>query len=712
MPVNSNFSADRLRVATETKFSQTYQLPNSLAPGSIIVIASDERQHFNLQTVNPDSPNFIEVSVPGNTRFGYEAFELTRGFGERKATQVFPAIRLLESGMNKGDVITVRYMNFKLPELAQTKFKLPLYIQPEGLNIPFEVPSQGITLVADKGDTLRAKAPSIVEINRRFDLTVELLDRFGNLVTGGTPSLDLLVGGVFKQRIESSESAVQVIADISLDKTGIQILELRTGGGGLRTRANPIKVVQNLDYKLQWIALNGPDRLSGSEVTGANQRSIPGMNIFEIERDLAEGGNVAVLNSNPNQLVSFEDQVMAVEPPQKVSRDIIQMAVPEIPTDPRGFSAESGRLVEILAGNGTYEAFGIRHASNGNRIGFTGTGVARQAVQGSSISSGITAVWLKPGETLFEALNESRTYVTSGPRLLLEVEVNQGMPGSRVRNQSTRVISGKVAGTSGILAVELVKNGTVIDQITYGTTVDSPQQDAGQDTSEVNSLAGFGESNLEVRKHLRISFFSSSNPAFNQVDYPRNGREWIGYLKLSGAKLEQVTAPGFRNYTRQAVAIHPIEDSRIDFITWTRGQESSFLVEADFADDNAVIELNLKGGLEDSATQVMLRPPARFSGSRHLIRLAELLNGPVERIINVEGYADRVKFELITADLPTEQSFSFRDGPDTGAQLFGNNTGRVRGTNAGDFYYVRVMQIDDHFAISSPVWVGGFDIGR
>ena len=101
--------------------------------------------------------------------------------------------------------------------------------------------------------------------------------------------------------------------------------------------------------------------------------------------------------------------------------------------------------------------------------------------------------------------------------------------------------------------------------------------------------------------------------------------------------------------------MHPTENNRVDFITWTRGQESSFLVQADMNDDNAVFEINLKEGREDQTSKPSLRAPANFAGSRQLLSLAELQNGPIDRTVEVEGYDDRIRFELIDQELPTSQ---------------------------------------------------------
>ena len=462
---------------------------------------------------------------------------------------------------------------------------------------------------------------------------------------------------------------------------------MRSGGGGLRTSVNPIDVVPDPEYQLEWIDLSKRGRRGQAPLGFLSNASLAA---FELDAELIAGGNTVVLTRAPGNFETREAQIFALSNSdiEGSADDQLHMAVPYAPTDIRAFNPTAGRLVEIISGDATFAAFGTRHALQGNKIGFTGSASSNQMFSGKPAVSGATAVWFKSGETIFEALAESRTYVTSGAKILLDVEVNGGMPGSRVVNDPRRIISGRVSGTNGIVAVELMKNGLVVDRITYGDEID----DTITEDVDLNKRDN-------KKQQLRVSFYSSSAPHRDQVDYPRNGREWIGYLKLTGGDLQRVSAPGFRNKRRQGIAMHPTENNRVDFITWTRGQESSFLVQADMNDDNAVFEINLKEGREDQTSKPSLRAPANFAGSRQLLSLAELQNGPIDRTVEVEGYDDRIRFELIDQELPTSQMFQFEDNDVTNAK-------------AGDFYHVRAIQLDDHFAISSPVWVGGFDVLR
>ena len=718
-PELAEFSVPALIAGTEAEFSQTYQLKDALPQAALIILGSSETQSFSLQTVDDNLPNKVSVSSAAPVDMKLEAYSSTRRSG---ASKVFPAIRIASGEVNSGNSFTINYRNFRVPRKAQPNFVLPISIAFPGIHMPYIVPSEGVRIIAGKAVAMRAVAPSIVKPGQSFNIKVELVDRFGNPASGSTPSLDLLVDGVFRQRVGRSDDAKQIVS-VQLNQPGIRNLELRSGGGGLRAAVNPISVSDESLYKLQWTDLHQVPKSLEFGFATKDDKKIQESEIsgFEVERSIEEGGNIVVLTKDINQFATLENQILAVGPSSSAlalsPKSYLQMAVPGSPTDVRAFNTATGKLVEIVSGSSTYEGFGVRQAIQGNRIGFTATAGTKSSewLEGGQLSRrGATAVWLKAQETLFDALLESRTYVTSGARILLEVDVNGAMPGARVEQQSIRTISGRVSGTSGIVAIELLKNGVVVDRVSYGSPKAKEFPDEVEGASGIEDLeeAAFAKVVEERKQLLRVSFYSSTAPYLNQTDYPRNGREWIGYLKLTGSTIKNVQAPGFTSETRQGVALHPREADRVDFITWTKGQESSFLIEADFSDDNAVFQLNLKGGQEDQFTEPLLRNPATFPGARQLLNLSELRDGPMDRTIEVNGYRDRVRFELIYEDLPTNQVFSFRDGnlsAESGGQMLENSSANSK---SGDFYSVRAIQADDHFAISSPVWVGGFDIYR
>ncbi|MEX2327310.1 MAG: hypothetical protein WD558_06245, partial [Pseudomonadales bacterium] len=346
----------------------------------------------------------------------------------------------------------------------------------------------------------------------------------------------------------------------------------------------------------------------------------------------------------------------------------LTVALPEKPTDLRTVDPRLLRLVEIKSGDATFEWFGNKVAKAGYRVGFSGSTTVHHDHLGTPAHSGRTAVLVQAGESVLDALRKRRTYVTSGPRILLETTVNGGAPGSRVAPNPLRRIEGQVVGSAPIQSVDLVKNGNIIATRRYA-------HDPGAKT-------------------LQLTFDAMVAPLQGQRDLPRNGREWIGFVRIPGVTIAGIETPGFRNRIRQAAAINPGDVERVDFITWTRGHPSSFMIDLSVAPANMVVELTLRAGQEDVDQRPLTRPSAAISGTRMQTSMDELITGPVTRGYEVAGYQDVVSFELIDKELPTAVSFDFTDRTEYGA---------------GDYYYVRIRQTDDHMVWSSPVWVGGFD---
>lgn len=334
------------------------------------------------------------------------------------------------------------------------------------------------------------------------------------------------------------------------------------------------------------------------------------------------------------------------------------VAVPYSPTDDRNLGSDA-RLVQIAAGESQYEWFANRMLQRGYRLGFAAGSFTPLMTSGRPGLHGLTA-------SISGGLALGKTYATTGERIVVHATVNGAEPGSRIAAAKERRISGWVQGTTGIDRIELLKNGTVID--TYSTS--KP------------------DSNL-----LKISLKSSSEPIKGQRDRPRNGREWIGFVRTSKTPLTFTSADGFRNSARQAAAQNG--ERRVDFITWTHGGWSSFVVSLDDALDDEVVELSLRGGLEDEDIPTQLRAPATIPAARQMIPLFDLANGPVTRTVQVAGYEDEIRFEFIDPEAPDYLEFRFLD-----LSPFAEE----------DYYYIRVLQHDDAVAWTSPVFVGGFDL--
>lgn len=673
--------------------AQTWTPGEALGPGAAILVALHWMDPWGLQANDASAPDYVSVDA-GSVKFTASTVDRQGVFGGRYADAPMPVFEL-QGNLAAGQTVTVHYRKLRLPGRAAARFPLPLYVRLTAGGPFIPVPPGSIAIGAAPLARLAVFAPAIVKTGAAFSVSIKMTDRFGDPATGDLPPLDVLVDGTVRTRVAAgTDPSPNITLTLA---AGTHQISVSSAGGGLSGSA-AVQAEDNPPYQVRWVdlhihsnlsdALQSPaeiqDRLSGTlddffvidhdnEMTGADwlHRPQQALDGFEWSAGLRSGGHYLVLSSTPFTLQAsprleyphLADLVTGIRGPDK-----LMVALPEIPGDARLVDPAVTRLVEIKAGSGTFEWLGNRFAQRGYRVGFTGSSTAHNHQMGPPSSTGRTAVMVLPGESLFDALRARRTWVTSGPRIFVAVRVNGSVPGSRAAAATVRDIEGHVIGTAGIARVDLIRDGKLI-----------ASKDFTADTTAST---------------VKVSFYSSSAPVAGDDDLPRNGREWIGFVKADGATMSAVDGSAFHNPVRQAVAINPGDSSRVDFITWTRGQPSSFTFDVAGATGETMLDMSLKSGHEDNDEIPRDRAPAVIPALRLAIPWTALQHGVVTRQYDVDGYSDRVTFELVKKQVPATQDFKFTDD---------------RPWRQGDYYYVRVTQVDDGMAWSSPVWVGGFD---
>ncbi len=698
----STFISDPLTVARRVNLSQIYTLGMPLSEGSEIVTSRFWRDGQPLQNQYPEEANFVMARIDKGSERVYLKQTQARLKGNYGGlSQSLPTASFLidDTALQAGDSIIFEYSNLHMPYRATQHFVLPVLIRPVG-NTSF-VQTPDATLVVDAGPAadVALDVPAYIESGSRFSAELRALDEFGNLASGSTPSFDILIDGSFVQRIDAGISRKHIVENLQLPRTDIPpTIEVRSSGGGIKSQASAF-VIKATENKLYWSDINAIDYPGGSEQgvvdSGSVDLTITGVSLDQTtsvnwyakgdpkgwidKRTLSAGGQQLVISTQ------FADAVSELPIINRSLGDkqAVVIALAEVPLDDR--ISNNVQLVEILTGNGGFEWYGQRLLDRGFRLGFTASDNANTVPVGLTNKPAKTGIIVQPDESPIDALRLGRTFVTSGDKIMLDVSVNGAAPGSRVAQAVQRVIKGQVAGTTRLTEVELIKNGVVIDQYNFATRKSLATDDI-EDQAPIKS-------ELKSRM-LKVSFTSSSKPALGQRDLPRNGREWIGFVKSELADISGLTAPSFTRPAIQAVVSNPKITNRVDFITWTRGNTSSFLLQLDNVNEDATVELNLREGQEDNDVVTLLRQPAKFASARYMISLLDLEQGPITRTMLVDGYQDIVTFEWLDQEYPTHLAFQFTD--------------RAIG-NTQDYYYIRVKQINDQTAWSSPVIVGGFD---
>ncbi|MCH9046521.1 MAG: DUF3604 domain-containing protein [SAR324 cluster bacterium] len=139
-------------------------------------------------------------------------------------------------------------------------------------------------------------------------------------------------------------------------------------------------------------------------------------------------------------------------------------------TDP-----ELERLVEIHSAWGTFEWVYRRAFAKGYKVGFVCNSDGHKARPGASYPGaskfgtlgGLTCVLAteKTRDAFWEALTSRRCYGTTGQRIYLEVEAEGRPMGADVQVGGAFTIAGTVHGTAPLLAIDLLREHTVIDSL-------------------------------------------------------------------------------------------------------------------------------------------------------------------------------------------------------------------------------------------------------
>ena len=191
---------------------------------------------------------------------------------------------------------------------------------------------------------------------------------------------------------------------------------------------------------------------------------------------------------------------------------------------------------------------------------------------------------------------------------------------------------------------------------------------------------------------VQIMFFSSSE-VFSEYTYPRGQRDWRGTIEVRGARLAGVDHPWFfgpRTYTLER---DPRDPNRLHLDTDTRGRGKAPLLHLEGASADTEIVVGLEAGRENPYRGTGDdRGPQPLPAAEISFRLGDLLEGPRTHELRVVRHDDYVSAQLVPDRASLDQEFSYVDQGDL---------------RSGDYYYVRVRQVDGSVAWSSPFWADG-----
>lgn len=644
--------------ASRVDITQTMVITQELGPGSALYIDQPSFYPWQLQSRNEDDDNYVFVSTDADELTLVNRMVRRDDQFPSPGTSLLSTVEFDEGTVYPGERMSIHYRNVRLPQQAR-ELSFPLYARVGASGDVVAVEVEPFHILPAPASKVHISAPSLLATNQPFDIRLLVTDRFDNPVAENVPSLEIVIDGNFSRRIPGGSSAKFNVSELVFQDEGLHRIEVSSSGGGIKGVSNLILVRDSLERSLMWGDFHLRDERAGGMFSKEEiqtrlftELDLPlivdsnndGLMLREIKSLLAEGGHLILLDH---------------------SRGTIQIPTAQVPVDHRRLLGSLPIVTEILAGHSYHEWYGNQIAQYAYRTGFAATRTSLLAEMGSG--RGKTALLVAADGTWLDALAAGSTYAVSGGKPILLWTLNGTTPGSRAAYSRRRSITGEVHASYPLDRVELIKNGQVIDQLLQGSVT--------------------GESD-----RVRIRLTSPSRPKDPPWSLPRSGREWIGYLRVTGARIDGIEATEFRKSELGNIVVNPVDAHRLDFITWTQGGSSSFMLDLTREQQDVSLELHVMAGSTDS-------PPNTELGSgtpaiRQMLSVDDLREGVWQRSFDADGHRDSVDISLVDRGVSNSLTFGFTDSTDT---------------NQGDYYYLRIRGLADEMIWSSPVFVGGFD---
>lgn len=226
-----------------------------------------------------------------------------------------------------------------------------------------------------------------------------------------------------------------------------------------------------------------------------------------------------------------------------------------------------------------------------------------------------------------------------------------------------RELECRVYGTAPIDAIDVVKNGRIVYSRRYLE-------------ADVTSAAV-----------VQVSF-EASTEVVGERRGPRGGRPWLGVIRVEGAEVIGHRDPWFRHPGSYATER---TGNEIRFRMLTRGRSTAILLRLRAADADTRVIVDMESTQELRGTGSDQREPQRIPARVETFRLGSLGGQVDRRELRVLDHTDALSVQVVSDQGDFDQDFRYAD---------------LDNPQAGDYYYVRVRQVDGAMAWSSPFWVG------
>ncbi len=660
-----------------------------------------------------------------NARF--ETIKIPRGTQRNSTVGGRPAFELKAGELTAGDTFTLVFgdrtgggRGWRVHTYENDLTLLPVHVDHSGQG---KYPTHhwpSFTVTGSGAAAVKGFAPSVVEPGETFELAIRTEDIGYNRATGPIPAYELTLNGQPFRSLPAGGPAVNVLNDVSLDQEGVYRFGLRSPDGKITGSSNPVWVRRNPPHRIYWGETHSHAGMAEGQgsIAGAYRHAredarldFYGMSEHDTAMDDFEWKNIregVQRYNDPGKFIAFlgyewtvqrrygghhnvffrrpfETRVSAQMAPNLAAlyeglrarydtNDVVIIPHAHQPGDWRKNDPDMETVVEIMSMHGTFEWFGNYYLRNGHQIGFvaasddhrTHPGYTGTRPRGMTQFGGLAAALApeKTNDAIFDALKQRRAYAaTSADRIIVDFELNGEGMGQRIPYSDDRRLRARVMGTAAISEVAVVKNGDSVYR-------SRPLQ-----------------TNLSGTVTAEIAFESSTEPFIREN--PRGVRPWAGTIEVRGAKLAGYQVPHAENRYLES---WEHSGARIDFKTVTRGRADSVLLKLEGATPSTEIVVHLEQSTEFGKAPIHIRGYATHPAQTVRLPFSDLRDGLLERELPAAPDSDRVTLQLINDDQPMDHDLEFVD---TGA------------AGHGDYYYIRVKQLNGAMAWSSPIWVGG-----
>ncbi|MEO2049789.1 MAG: DUF3604 domain-containing protein [Pirellulales bacterium] len=346
------------------------------------------------------------------------------------------------------------------------------------------------------------------------------------------------------------------------------------------------------------------------------------------------------------------------------------------------FSSSVSPVVEIFSEHGCSESVTapvgdfIRHSmggratentierqlSKGLRFGFVASTDDHRGYPGA-YGEGLVAIWARDNSAaaLVDAIRKRRTYAATGDRIQLDFTVNEQPMGSELKPTTQRQIDVQVDSPDSIKSIELIRNGRVIERHFPEDTAVIPAALPGR-----------------VKCRLRYGW-----GPWGALDLGRIC-DWNMKILLDGGRFIQATpcfqAAPFSEQRRDR--LHAVSANELHLVSHTTR------VKAYAEDPTKAVILEMDIDHPDASLTIELKSPSQQKKTTTLKYLQR------DNTIHFTGPFTAESFMLERIVGPSESRATIRWHDQRAGQ------------SEADWYYVRVLQHNNHMAWSSPVWVG------